>query len=152
MKNPVLAAGLFSIIALILCASLFPVVEAARDQPKTTYTGTVSIQGLPESLSTTVYLDGNRWGEFHGGSKLKFDFKLGITHTVSVDQVVNGSSGVSYTCESNVVTFLGPGPEYPFNYTLVEPIPEFTSPILLVAVLVMLLTVCRSQRRTAWNT
>jgi hypothetical protein len=128
------------ILAIVICGSLFSPAKAARDEAGA-YTAKVSIKGLPESVSTTVYLDGELWGRYRGGVTLTFLFTEGSTHTVSVDRIVNVTSGVSYVCESNVATFLMPGPEYPFNYAMVEPIPELNSPILATLVLASMVTI-----------
>ena len=141
MRSSIHTLSLVSVIVLMLCLFLFAPVEAARDEPRA-YSATVSIRGLPESVSTTVYMDGSVWGRYRGGATLKFLFMEGTTHTVSVDRIVNDTSGVSYVCESNIATFLIPGPEYPFNYTPVEPIPEFGSYIPLVAGFALILAVC----------
>ena len=149
MRKFAFTLGLVSAIALMLCMSQFSVVKAARDEPLS-YTATVSIRGLPESLNTTVYLDGHVYGKYRGGVTLKFHFTEGTTHTVSVDRVVNASSGVSYVCESNVATFVIPGPEYPFNYNVVEPIPELGSPVLVAVTLAIMMTIygiCKNRFR-----
>ena len=119
MRTLVLATSLVLILALVLFVPLVPVVEARRDDngPRS-YEAIVTIKGLPRSLSTTVFLDGHRWGKYRGGLTLKFYFSLGTTHTIFVDRIVNGSSGVSYVCNSNIATFSGPGPAYSFNYIL----------------------------------
>jgi len=119
MRIFVLATSLVLILTLVLFAPLLSIVEARRDDGgQRSYEATVTIKGLPRSLSTTVFLDGHRWGKYRGDLTLKFDFLRGTTHTISVDPIVNGSSGVSYVCKSNIATFSGPGPAYSFNYTL----------------------------------
>lgn len=140
MRKVVLSVVLVSILAIVLWVSLFSPVEAARDDPRA-YTASVSIKGLPESVYTTVYLDGDVWGRFRGGASLQFLFTEDRPHTVSVDRIVNVTSGVSYICESNVATFLMPGPEFPFYYNMAEPIPELRSPVLTTVGLVLMTTV-----------
>jgi len=119
MRTLNLAARFVLILTIFSSMSLTPVVEANRehDVPRT-YQATFEINGLPRSLSTTVFLDGHRWGKYRGGLTLNFYFQVGTTHTISVDRIVNASSSVTYVCDLNVATFSRSEPAYSFNYTL----------------------------------
>ena len=67
---------------------------------ETTYTATVTIQGLPASLSTNVYLDGSYNGTLGGGQSRVYTFPTSsTTHWIEVDFYVpnsNGSAGTRY--------------------------------------------------------
>lgn len=108
---------LFITLVPLVFMGLVPAAETQRsslDRPQT-YTVVISIQGLPKSYSTNLFLDGQRMGSYRGGLSRVYDFTAGRSHTISVDPIVNASAGVRYYCSPNTVKVSGAG-SYAFNY------------------------------------
>ena len=78
-------------------------VTPSTPPPPTTYPVTISTQGL-SSYATHVYIDGTLKDSMSGGSTKKYDFSIGTTHSISVDPIVNASTGTRYYCSSNTWT------------------------------------------------
>jgi len=79
------------------------------------YSVSVSISGLPSTLSTNVYVDGVKVDTLSGGSSKTFELERG-SHTAKIDDSVSGSTGVRYYCPSNSWTFSSTGSKE-FSYT-----------------------------------
>ena len=59
-----------------------------------TYTVTVSVQGLPPSMSTRLYVDGAPNGTLTGGQTRSFSFPISLAnHVITVDFYVPNSAG-----------------------------------------------------------
>jgi hypothetical protein len=85
----------------------------------TTYTVAISIQGLPATLSTRVYVDGQFNGTLNGGGTTVFTLSTTTnppTHTIVVDSYVEGGNGTRYFEADTSWTVNGPG-SHIFAYT-----------------------------------
>ena len=83
------------------------------------YTVTVSVQGLPASLTTRVYVDGQFNETLNGGASATFTLSPSSnppTHTIVVDSYVLGGNGSRYAEQDTSWTINGPG-SHVFNYT-----------------------------------
>jgi hypothetical protein len=80
-----------------------------------TYDVTVSLAGLPTDVATTLQVDGSKVADMKGGDVRVLSYPIGSSHTVQVDQYVNGAAGYRYYCASNSWTASAQG-SYTFNY------------------------------------
>ncbi|RZB32641.1 MAG: hypothetical protein AEth_00319 [Candidatus Argoarchaeum ethanivorans] len=80
-----------------------------------TYTVTVTTSGLPSSTSTTAYADGINKGSISGGGTKTLTFDIGTTHSISVDTLFSGGTGVRYVCTNTSQSVSG-ADSLTFNY------------------------------------
>jgi len=64
------------------------------------YSVPIGIDGLPPTLITGIYIDGNMVSEAKGSDVLRLSFDLGTSHDVAVSAVVNGTLGTRYLCSA----------------------------------------------------
>ena len=83
------------------------------------YSVTVTVQGLPPNLSTTVYVDGAANGTLSGGQSRTFTFmSAGSPHIITVDYYVprSGANSTRYYDKDTSWTFNGTS-NHVFSYT-----------------------------------
>jgi len=80
-----------------------------------TYDVTVSLQGLPTDVTTALRVDGTKVADMKGGDVRVMSYPIGTTHTLQVDQYVNGAPDYRYYCASNTWTASAEG-SITFNY------------------------------------
>lgn len=66
-----------------------------------TYDVTISLVGLPTDSVTALLVDGNKFADMKGGDVRVLSYPIGSSHTLQVDQYVNGTEGYRYFCGSN---------------------------------------------------
>jgi len=69
--------------------------------PPAVYAITVSVNGLPRTYQSTITADGTESARITSGDSKSFDFKVGTSHMITVDQYISGSEGTRYLCSSN---------------------------------------------------
>lgn len=69
--------------------------------PPAVYAITVSVSGLPQTYQSTITADGTESARITSGDSKSFDFKVGTSHMITVDQYISGSEGTRYSCSSN---------------------------------------------------
>jgi len=67
----------------------------------TVYVIAVSVIGLPENYLSRIKVDGTESGFIKKGELRSLSFRIGTSHTISVDQYVSGSEGTRYFCRVN---------------------------------------------------
>jgi len=65
------------------------------------YTVTVSVIGVAQNYRSRMVIDGADSGWIRSGEQRSFDFKVGTSHMISVDQYISGSEGTRYYCSSS---------------------------------------------------
>ncbi len=70
-----------------------------------TYTVSISLSGIPSSVSVNIQVDGQNQGSMGGSETKSFSFKVGTQHSISVDQYVKGDTGVRYFSSQNSWSF-----------------------------------------------
>jgi len=85
-------------LVLMIGVVLFA-LQASHVNAETTYTVTITIQGLPTNLSTNIYVDGILNGTLNGGASrsLTFPTTSSVTHVITVDFYVPNSAGMNGT-------------------------------------------------------
>jgi len=84
-----------------------------------TYTIAISVQGLPATLSTSVYVDGQLNGTLNGGGTTIFTLSSmsnPLTHTIVVDSYVTGGNDTRYFAADASWTVNGPS-SHIFTYS-----------------------------------
>jgi len=71
------------------------------ESPATTYLVRVKVEGFDTRFSTSLYVDGLKTGTILGGDTKQLTFKIGTTHTLSVDEYVQGEVGIRFYCSAN---------------------------------------------------
>ena len=110
-------------VFLVLLAFLSLILLTQTVWADTVYSVTVSVQGLPVGLSTTLYVDGMSNGTLSNGKPVTLNFaSSGLqnrTHVLSVDPYVlnnGGDKGTRYSTNSPPWNFSGPG-SHTFTYS-----------------------------------
>ena len=80
-----------------------------------TYTVSVSLSGVPSSVSVNIQVDGQNQGSMGGSETRSFSFKVGTQHSICVDQYVNGDTGVRYLASQNCWS-VGSAGSHTFTY------------------------------------
>ena len=80
-----------------------------------TYTVSVSLSGVPSSVSVNIQVDGQNQGSISGSETAHFNFNIGTQHSICVDQYVNGDTGVRYLASQNCWSVGSPG-SHTFTY------------------------------------
>ena len=87
---------------------------------QTSYSVTISLQGLPSGMAASLYVDGTLNGTLSTGVTRTFPFaSSGLTHFASVDYYVpnsSGNNGTRYYCSDPSWSFSGPG-NHLFTYS-----------------------------------
>lgn len=68
------------------------------------YETALAVSGLPEELSTKVLVDASQLSTIAGGQSKILPFKIGETHSISVETYVYKNNGIRYYCASEPVT------------------------------------------------
>lgn len=80
-----------------------------------TYSVSVSLSGVPSSISVTIQADGQNQGSMGGSETKSLSFKVGTQHLISVDQYVQGGTGVRYFASQNSWS-IGSAGNHTFSY------------------------------------
>jgi hypothetical protein len=81
-----------------------------------TYDVSISIDGVPPTVSIPLTVDSQDQGSIGGSEIKKLTFKLDTAHTVTVAQYVDGDAGVRYFDSQNTWT-VGSAGSHTFQYT-----------------------------------
>ena len=107
-------------IGLLLLLSFTSLAFIPTANGQLSYSVTVSAQGLPQGVTTNLYVDGPVNGSLGSGGSRTFSFaSTGLTHVISVDYYIpnsTGTGGVRYYDNSPSWTFSGSG-SHVFSYT-----------------------------------
>jgi hypothetical protein len=68
------------------------------------YTSNVNISGIPQTLSTKLYVDGTQTDILSGGQSQQFAFIIGETHKISVDNPIYQDNTTRYYCDTTSTT------------------------------------------------
>lgn len=79
----------------------FNSASAAFDVAPDTYDISISLDAVPAQYSSQVKVDSQQQGTIGGAEIKKLTFKVDTTHTVAVDQYVQGDAGVRYFASQN---------------------------------------------------
>jgi len=108
------ATGLLFLLTLTSLATVLPVFA------QLSYSVTVSAQGLPQGVRTSLYVGGQVNGSLGSGESRTFSFaSTGLSHVISVDYYVpnsTGAGGTRYYDSSPSWTFSGNG-THVFSYS-----------------------------------
>lgn len=106
------------LLAIIGLSIIFLALNASCVLADNSYTVTITVQGLPSTLSTNVYVDGNYNGTLSGGSSVTLTLSVNNNpHAILVDSYVQGSgNGTRYYEKDTVWGVSSPG-SHAFNYT-----------------------------------
>jgi len=69
------------------------------------YSIRVSVKGIPASMSTKVLIDGVEKGSIAGDASGIFEFEDQVTHTISVDRIINASDTTRYAVSQDTLKF-----------------------------------------------
>jgi hypothetical protein len=97
-----------------LCSGLSS-AQASFDVAPNTYDVSLSLNGVPSQYSAGLQVDGQSQGTIGGGQIQKLTFKLNTSHVISVDQYVQGDTGVRYYCAQNMLNVSSSG-SFTFSY------------------------------------
>ena len=67
------------------------------------YTPSINIAGLPQSLSTMLYVDGRQVGTISGAKSQQLVFNVGDAHTISTEDYVYQDNTTRYYCISHSI-------------------------------------------------
>jgi len=90
-------------------------VLVLEGKPGLTYEVSVSARGLPEQLTTLLYVDQQPYSSLSSGRMEKIPFEKGRTHNITVGKLILGQPGVRFVCEDNQRQVSGAG-SYTFTY------------------------------------
>jgi hypothetical protein len=79
----------------------FSSASASFDVTPDTYDVSISLDGVPAQYSAQLKVDDQGQGTMGGAEIKKLSFKIGTSHTISVDQYVQGDAGVRYFASQN---------------------------------------------------
>ena len=85
-------------LIFLACMSLV-VLTGSQASGQPSYIVSITVQGLPSGLSTTIYVDGSPNATLSGGQSLSLNFSGSVTHYVVVQSYVpsfNGQNGTRY--------------------------------------------------------
>jgi hypothetical protein len=80
-----------------------------------TYPVSISLSGVPSSISVNIQVDGQNQGSLVGSETKSLSFKAGTQHSISVDPTVLGDTGVRYAATQSTWSFGSTG-SHTFNY------------------------------------
>ena len=80
-----------------------------------TYSVSVSLSGVPTSVLVNLEIDGQNLGSMGGTVTRALNFTVGTQHTISVDQYVEGDTGVRYFVSQNSWS-VGSAGSHTFSY------------------------------------
>src|SRR5208283_3416256 len=80
-----------------------------------TYSVSLSLSGIPSSVSVSIQVDGQSQGSMGGSETRSLNFKVGTQHSISVDQYVAGGAGARYLVSQNSWS-VGSAGSHTFNY------------------------------------
>lgn len=93
----------------------FSSASASFDVTPDTYDASISLNGVPAQHSSQITIDNQAGGTIGGAEIKKLSFKVDTTHTVAVDQYVQGDAGVRYFAAQNSWTVSSTG-SHTFEY------------------------------------
>jgi hypothetical protein len=70
--------------------------QASFDVTPDTYDASINLDGVPTQYSSQVTVDNQAQGTIGGSEIRRLTFKIGTTHTVAVDQYIQGDAGTRY--------------------------------------------------------
>jgi hypothetical protein len=85
--------------------------------PSAAYSVTISTAGLTAPSSSTIYVDGQKYGSISAENTEKILFVQGTSHNVTLSKYVSGPTGIRYICEGNQASVSATG-SHLFTYTL----------------------------------
>jgi hypothetical protein len=86
-------------------ADYFPFVDDVSLHPTLTqYVATINAPDLPPELATKLYVDGTQVGNIQGQRSVPLTFKIGESHTISIDGYVYKDNTTRYYCANDTVT------------------------------------------------
>ena len=85
------------------------------DVSPSTYTVSISLSGVPNSVNVNVQVDGVSQGSMTGSNIQTFSFALSSQHTIALDQYVSGDQGVRYYSALNTWN-VASGGSHTFTY------------------------------------
>lgn len=119
MRRPELQLRTGILALSVLCLSLVVSLTSGVNG-QTTYTVTITIQGLPSTISTDIYIDGAPNSTLSGGQTRSFTFMTSPNaHIITVDYYVPNSAGLDgarYYEKDTSWLFSGAG-NHTFTYT-----------------------------------
>ncbi|MGA8855754.1 MAG: zinc ribbon domain-containing protein [Candidatus Bathyarchaeia archaeon] len=93
----------------------FSSASAAFDVTPNTYDVSLSLNGVPTQYSSQLKVDGQSQGTIRGSEIKGLTFGLATTHTIAVDQYVQGDTGVRYYASQTTWTVSSAG-SHTFSY------------------------------------
>ncbi len=69
--------------------------------PPTLYLVQVKVAGFDKRFFTSLFVDGVKVGTVPGEDTKDLSFKIGTTHTLSIDEYVEGGNGIRFHCLNN---------------------------------------------------
>ena len=106
------------LLLVLLITGLTFLISDATGQ--TTYTASITVQGIPATMSTKIYVDGSANTTLSGGQSRSFTFAASlVTHIITVDFYVPSSEGANGTRYYNKETswVFTAGGSHVFAYT-----------------------------------
>jgi hypothetical protein len=85
------------------------------DVSPNTYDVSISLSGVPGSVTVNIQVDGVSQGSMTGSDIKTLTFKIGEQHSISVDQYVQGDQGIRYYSSQNTWTVSSAG-SHTFTY------------------------------------
>jgi len=103
------------------------------DLTPNTYTVSVSLSGVPSSVTVNIQVDGQNQGSMIGSEIKTLSFPIGSQHSIAVDQYAQGDQGVRYYSTQNTWT-VSSGGSHTYNYITQYYFTVGTNPDGIVAV------------------
>lgn len=97
-----------------ICAE-YRSTQVLFDVAPDTYDVSISTSGTGPQASINIQVDGQSQGTMAGSEIKKLTFKVDTTHTIAIDQYVQGDPGVRYFCSQNTLT-VGSVGSHTFEY------------------------------------
>jgi hypothetical protein len=106
------------LLVIIALSMIFVALNVSYVLADNSYTVTITVQGLPPTLSTSVYVDGNYNGTLSGGASATYTLSANDNpHAILVDSYVQGNgNGTRYYEKDTAWGVSSPG-SHVFNYT-----------------------------------
>ena len=103
---------------IIALSMIFVALNVSCVLADNSYTVTITIQGLPPTLSTNVYVDGNFNTTLNGGGSATFTLSINDNpHVILVDSYVQGNGNATRYYENDTVWGVSSPGSHVFNYT-----------------------------------
>jgi len=83
--------------------------QSSFDVTPNTYDVSLSLNGVPSQYTAQLQVDGQAQGNVTGGEIQQLEFKIGTSHTITVDQYVSGTLGERFYCAQNTLSVTSAG-------------------------------------------